>query len=66
MRTVLWYMIVRADAGGAKSNEKEGEPDAKKKTRVLSAMDTPVRVRMFSERALSAGNSAMVGALDMT
>ena len=59
---VVWYMIVSSDTGGAKSNEKKDALDAKKKMSVLSAIDVPVRVRMFCARILSKGlgDSAMV------
>jgi hypothetical protein len=60
MRMVVWYMMVKRETGGAKEKEKLYELDAKKEMRVLSAMDVPVRVMMFSERARSVGDSAIL------
>ena len=49
MRIVTWYMIVRIDTGGAKSNENGDVTEEKKKMSTLRAMDVPVRVRIVSE-----------------
>jgi hypothetical protein len=53
---VQWNIIVISDTGGAKSNEKDDAAEEKNKIMQLSAIDVPVRMRIFSERALSAAD----------
>jgi hypothetical protein len=59
-RMAPWYTMVKADTGGAKEKENWDVLFAMQNTTVLSAMDIPVRVKILSERAWSARDSAIL------